>query len=99
MGPAAILDTRRWSPFSHLFFPDISPTEVSALTGLEDLQTQLMSVRFDVHVDGAATETRSASGFYSRADFYERDGYDAAGSVDGGYILWIGAAFPSQPTS
>lgn len=103
VGPAAILDTIGWSPFDELFDADASPTEISSLSGSEDLRTQLMSVRFDVHKDGAATDVsrveRPEGGLTSPADFYERDGYDAWGVVEGGFILWIGAAYPERDLS
>ena len=99
VGPAAILDAPAWGPFYELFFPDVSPMDIRALSGSEDLTTSTMSVRFDVHAD-VATDTMFAEGaqgtYRTRADFYERDGYEGAGSVEGGFILWIGAAFPER---
>ena len=100
VGPAEILNTLGWSPFDELFDVGTSPTEIGALNGSEDLRTQLMSVRFDVHKEGVATEPKGPpSGYWSNADFYERDGYEAQGSVEGGFILWIGAAHPSRPVT
>ena len=103
VGPAEILDTGGWSPFDELFDVGTSPTEISALNGSEDLRTQLMSVRFDVHKERAAADISRAEwpegGLTSPADFYERDGYDARGVVEGGFILWIGAAHPTSAVS
>ncbi|WP_419907643.1 hypothetical protein [Candidatus Poriferisodalis sp.] len=99
VGPAAILDTPAWGPFDEMFFPDVSPTDIRALSGSEDLTTSTMSVRFDVHAD-VATDTRFAEGaqgtYRTRADFYERDGHEADGLVEGGFILWIGTADPAR---
>lgn len=99
VGPGEILDTSAWSPYDELFGADASPAEIiSSLSGLEDLRAQVMSVRFDVHKAGVATDVSRVKwpegGIKSPADFYERDGYEARGAVEGGFILWIGAAQP-----
>ena len=49
--------------------------------------------------DGGEMAVRAQDTYRTKADFDERDGYEAQCLVEGGFVLWIGALFPKQESS